>query len=168
MASEKRSASTALRPIRWEHPLGASKLRDHLLHDHVWLDSALNDLACAAEAAEPQELLRAWSELEAGLVRHLDAEERELFPLVAPFHAAAVDALRDEHQRIRKLVTELGLRAELHTLRKDAVDDLVEALRRHAEHEDRTLYHWVEEHLPEDTRRHLLGLLAKTVRADLR
>ena len=145
-----------------------SKLREQLLHEHEWLDQALNDLACAAEAAEPPGLLRAWSELEEGLVQHLDFEERELFPLVAPFHAEGVEALRREHDHIRKLVTDLGLRAELHTLRKDAADDLVETLRRHAEHEDRTLYHWVEEHLPEDSRRHLLGLLAKTVRADIR
>ena len=168
MASESPSVLVDRRPIRSEHPLVASSLREHLLHDDAWLDGALNDLACAAEAVEPQELLRAWSELERGLVGHLDFEERELFPLVLPFHAQAVDALRGEHERIRKLMTELGLRAELHTLRKDAVDALVEALRRHAEHEDRTLYPWVEAHLPEDTRRHLLGLFVKTVRADVR
>jgi hemerythrin-like domain-containing protein len=145
-----------------------SNLRERLLHEHAWLEQALFDLACAAEGADPSELLHAWSELERGLLQHLDFEEREIFPLVVPFHAKAVDTLRDEHDRVRKLVTELGVRAELHTLRKDAIDDLVEALRRHAEHEDRTLYHWVEEHLPEDTRRHLLGLFAKTVRADTR
>ncbi|HEX6277086.1 MAG TPA: hypothetical protein VFZ53_28790, partial [Polyangiaceae bacterium] len=58
--------------------------------------------------------------------------------------------------------------ADLHTLRKETVDDLVEALRRHAEREDRTLYHWIEEHAPRDTRRHLLSLFAKTARADMR
>jgi hypothetical protein len=168
MASESPSVLADHRPIRSEHALVPSSLHDHLLRDDAWLDGALNDLACAAEAVDPPELLRAWSELERGLVGHLDFEEKELFPLVAPFHAHAVEALRGEHERIRKLMAELGLRAELHTLRKAAVDGLVEALRRHAEHEDRTLYYWVEEHLPEDTRRHLLGLFVKTVRADVR
>jgi hypothetical protein len=41
-------------------------------------------------------------------------------------------------------------------------------LRRHAEHEDRTLYHWVETNAPEGTRRELVALLAKTIRADVR
>jgi hemerythrin-like domain-containing protein len=145
-----------------------SNLREELLHQHAWLDQALNDLGCAAEAADNTVLLGAWSELERTLLRHLDFEEQELFPLVAPFHAKGLDALRDEHDRIRKLVTDLGVRADLHALRKDTVDELVETLRRHAEHEDRTLYHWIEEHAPEDTRRHLLSLFAKTARADVR
>jgi len=145
-----------------------SNLREELLYQHAWLEQALNDLAFAAEAADDTALRGAWSEVERGLLRHIDFEERELFPLIAPFHAAGVDALRGDHDRIRKLVADLGVRADLHTLRKDTVDALVESLRRHAEHEDRTLYHWVEEQAPEDTRRHLLSLFAKTARADLR
>ena len=145
-----------------------SNLREELLHQHAWLDQALNDLACAAETPDAAAVRGAWSEVERGLLQHLDFEEQELFPLVAPFHAEGVKTLHDDHARIRKLVADLGVRADLHTLRKDTVDDLVESLRRHAEHEDRTLYHWIEEHAPEDTRRHLLGLFAKTARADLR
>jgi hemerythrin-like domain-containing protein len=145
-----------------------SNLRDGLLDEHAWLDQALSDLACATEGGAPPDLARTWSELERGLLRHLEFEERELFPLVAPFHAEGVQALREEHERLRKLVTELGVRVDLHTLRKNTVDDLVEALRRHAEREDRTLYRWIEEHAPQDTRRHLLGLFAKTARADIR
>jgi len=99
---------------------------------------------------------------------HIRYEERELFPLAEPFHAERVAALRAEHDRIRKLIAELGVRADLHTLTKRAVDDLVETLRRHAEEEDRTVYRWVEANAPEDSRRHLMSLLARTVRADLR
>jgi hemerythrin-like domain-containing protein len=145
-----------------------NNLREELLREHAWLDQALNDLACAAETANDTAMRSAWSEVERGLLQHLDFEEQELFPLVAPFHAGSVKALHDDHARIRKLVADLGVRADLHTLRKDTVDDLVESLRRHAEHEDRTLYHWIGEHAPEDTRRHLLGLFAKTARADIR
>jgi hypothetical protein len=142
-------------------------LREELVNEHARLDQALNDLACAAESADANELLRAWSELEADLLELLDFEERELFPLVEPFHAEGTGASSREHERIRKLVADLGIRADLHTLRKDVVDGLVETLRQHAEHEDRTVYHWLEENAPEDTRRHLLGLFVKTARADV-
>jgi hemerythrin len=145
-----------------------SHLREELERQHAELDQALNDIACAAEAGDPASLLLAWSDFESCLVCHLDFEERELFPLVEPLHARALGALRGEHDRIRKLVAELGLRAELHTLRRDAVDELVELLRRHAEHEDRTLHHWLDDSAPEDTRRHLFGLLVEAVRASVR
>jgi hypothetical protein len=65
-------------------------------------------------------------------------------------------------------LADLGVRADLHTLDKATVDELVETLRRHSEHEDRTLYHWVETNAPEGTRRELMKLLAKTIRADVR
>lgn len=143
-------------------------LRQELLDEHARLDDSLNVLACAAEGADRGETLRAWGELERDLLRHLDVEERELFPLAEPFHQEAIDSLRLEHARIRTIVAELGVRAELHTLRKHTVDWLVEALRRHAEQEDRTLYRWVEELAPEDTRRNIVSLFARTARADLR
>jgi hemerythrin-like domain-containing protein len=143
-------------------------LRQELLDQHARLDDSLNGLACAAEGADRAETLRVWGELERDLLHHLDLEERELFPLVEPFQKEAIDSLRLEHGRIRTIVAELGVRAELHTLRKHTVDWLVEALRRHAEREDRTLYRWVEELAPEDTRRHLASLFARTARADLR
>ena len=145
-----------------------SHLREELERQHAELELALNDIACAAEAGDPAALLRSWSDFESGLTLHLDFEERELFPLVEPLHARALGALRGEHDLIRKLVAELGVRAELHTLRRDAVDELVELLRRHAEHEDRTLHHWLDDSAPEDTRRHLLRLLIEAVRASVR
>ncbi len=143
-------------------------LRHELQDEHARLDELLNGLACAAEGADRSEVLRAWGELESELLHHLELEEHELFPLAAPFHRETVDSLRLEHARIRATLAELGIRAELHTLHQHTVDALVEALRQHAEREDRTLYRWVEELAPEDTRRHLVSLFAKTARADLR
>ena len=154
--------------MRLASPGTVNHLRQELERQHLWLDEALNDIACAAELGESAPLLRAWSAFEAGLSSHLDFEERELFPLVEPLHAEALGALRRDHDEIRRLVAELGVRAEIHTLRRDAVDELVETLRRHAEHEDRTVHRWLEDEAPEDTRRHLVGLLVKTMRAGAR
>jgi len=54
------------------------------------------------------------------------------------------DPLRAEHQQIRHALAELGTRVELHTLRKQAVDELIEFLRQHAAREDHSPYEWAE------------------------
>jgi hemerythrin-like domain-containing protein len=143
-------------------------LRESLVAEHALLEQALHELACAAEGADRTVLVQAFTDLERGLVKHLELEERELFPLVEPFHHDGIEESRRDHERIRRLLADLGVRADLHTLDKATVDELVEALRRHSEHEDRTLYHWVETNAPEGTRRELMKLLAKTIRADVR
>jgi len=143
-------------------------LRESLVAEHVLLEQALHELACAAEGADRAVLVQAFTDLERGLLNHLELEERELFPLVEPFHRDGIEASRRDHDRIRRLLADLGVRADLHTLDKATVDELVETLRRHSEHEDRTLYHWVETNAPEGTRRELMKLLAKTIRADVR
>jgi hemerythrin superfamily protein len=142
-------------------------LSQTLLEEHARLDEVLNGLACAAESADHCELLRTWGEFEKQLRHHLEIEESKLFPVAEPFHPEAVESLRRTHDKIRAMLSELGVRAELHTLRKPAVDWLVETLRQHAEQEDRTLYHWVNELAPEDTRRHFARLMTKTIWADL-
>jgi hemerythrin-like domain-containing protein len=143
-------------------------VRETLVAEHALLEQALFELACAAEGADRSALVQAFTEVERGLVAHLELEERELFPLVEPFHPDAIETARKNHEEIRRLLADLGVRADLHTLDKATVDELVEVLRRHFEHEDRTLYHWLETNAPEGTRRELVKLFAKTVRADVR
>jgi hypothetical protein len=48
------------------------------------------------------------------------------------------------------------------------VERLVNMLRAHAEHEDATLYRWVDEQAPAETRRHLLRLFMNTVRSEFK
>ena len=45
---------------------------------------------------------------------------------------------------VRALLAGLGLRTDLHLLRKDVADELIARLREHAEWEDRTLYPWAQ------------------------
>jgi hemerythrin superfamily protein len=142
-----------------------SLLRNELLQQHERLEITLRALLDAAESVDPQDLQRVWTTFETELTTHLESEEKELFPLVEAFHPEEVWALRIEHERIRGLVAELGICCDLHSLNRANVLDLVQTLRHHAEREDRTLYRWLEELAPLDTRRHLLGLLKKTVQA---
>jgi hemerythrin-like domain-containing protein len=143
-------------------------VREALIAEHSLLEDALNELANAAEGSDPVVIGQAFADVERGFLRHLELEERHLFPLAEPFHGEGIAASRRDHDEIRRRLADLGVRADLHTLDKASVDDLVEALRRHAEHEDKTLYHWVETNAPEGTRRELVTLLAKTIRADVR
>lgn len=144
-----------------------TSLRNELLRQHERIERHLRELGEAVEADDAQELQRVWAAFEAELFSHLETEERDLFPLVEPFHPEDIRALKVEHEQIRRLVCELGLCCDLHALNGTALAQLMQNLHRHAEYEGRTLYRWVEELAPIDTRRGLLRLLTKTVRADV-
>ena len=145
----------------------SNEVRRELTSQHASLDEGLRELVRAASQADPQPLQKAWAAFETSLLRHLDLEEESLFPLVEALHPDDVRALCAEHDRIRDVVGELGLACDLHAVRKEAVERLVKLLRSHAEREDATVYRWVEEEAPVETRRHLLRLLVDTVRSGL-
>jgi hemerythrin-like domain-containing protein len=122
-----------------------TSIKKNLRDDHAQLERRLQRLLNAVDANDScADLRRIWSGFEANLLDHLGTEERCLFPLVAHEHRTEVEALCAEHRHIRDALTELGICLELHTLRKQAVDELIEFLRQHAAHEDASLYEWVE------------------------
>jgi len=153
-------------PAHQEPP--TSPLRQQLVDQHAQLDRALTEISRAADGGAARDLRGAWSELENLLVRHLEFEEKELFPRVEALHPDWTAGFRRDHTEIRRLLADLGIRVDLHALRKAELDELVAALRAHAEREDATVYRWAGEAAPADTRRHLLSLLARTTAADLR
>lgn len=146
----------------------SSRIRQELTNQHAALDEMLEELTRAASQVDPQPLQEAWAGFEAGLLRHLEFEETFLFPVVRDAHPEEVHALLADHDRIRDVVGDLGVCCDLHTVRKQAVERLVKMLRSHAEREDAIVYRWVDEQAPIETRRHLLRLLADTVRSELR
>ncbi len=117
-----------------------NQVHARLAKDHEELHALLECLAEDVEAPECGELEATWGALEARLLRHIDAEERYLLPLLEASHPAEVARNRAEHARIRDLVAELGIAVELHSARKPAVMQLIELLTRHAQHEDEVLY----------------------------
>jgi hypothetical protein len=141
--------------------------RQALLKQHVALEQTLKNLRTVAADPDCRPLQEAWSSFESGLLRHLALEESTVMPLYAASHPDEAHALLSEHDRIRDVVFELGLCCDLHAIRKTAVERLVRLLHAHAEHEDATLYRWVDVHATADTRRHLLRLLVNTVRAEI-
>ena len=105
------------------------------------------------EGADQPTIQRDWTEFERALLAHFEAEERLIFPLLESEHAAEIERAKEDHERVRALLADLGLRADLHLLRKDVAVELLGLLREHAEWEDRTLYPWAQSRASEETRR---------------
>lgn len=132
--------------VRDMHPA-----RRHLAEDHARLERLYAELENALDSADLAVVQQAWTRFEKDLLGHLEAEERWLFPLMAADHAADVKELRLEHERLRHLVSEEGLAADLHTLRRETAQELLTELRAHGAHEDDTVYTWLES-VPEPTK----------------
>ena len=124
-----------------------------LTRDHQRLEQLFRELENAVEGADQPTIQRDWTDFERALLAHFEAEERLIFPLLESEHAAEIERAKEDHERVRALLADLGLRADLHLLRKDVAVELLGRLREHAEWEDRTLYPWAQSRASEETRR---------------
>jgi hemerythrin-like domain-containing protein len=120
---------------------------DCLSRHHAELDARAVQLLLRADAGDNHDLAAEWNRLEAELARHFELEERELFPLFQRENPEEVAALRQEHAALRRDLLALGIRADLHLLRAEAVRDFVKDLRAHAQREDEILYRWAAKDL---------------------
>lgn len=115
-------------------------IASRLTHDHQELDVLLRRLAEDAAAPVPGALQATWSQVENKLIRHMEAEERFLLPLLEASDPDEVARVRREHIQLRDLLSELGVAIELHTVRAPNILQLVEFLDAHAQHENEALY----------------------------
>lgn len=122
-----------------------NEVQSRLDQDHRELSQLLWRLSQDARDPSGLELQATWRELEHRLLAHLDAEEQFLLPLVEASHPFQVECTRREHGEIRRIVAELGIAVELHTVRESAISELVRTIDEHAEREDRTLYRFAGE-----------------------
>lgn len=111
-----------------------------LTKDHAELDALLERLEQDAEAPVPGALAATWEVFETKLLRHMEAEERYLLPLLEATDHPEVMRIRREHAAIRNRLAEIGLAIELHVARETSIAQLVKLLREHAKHEDSILY----------------------------
>jgi hemerythrin superfamily protein len=120
-------------------------VRESLGSDHEAIDHRLSDLVNAVEGADFPTILHVFREVDRGLRAHIDGEERYLFARFEERHPGEIRELRQDHESFRRALDELSIETELHTLRKERIDDLVARLRAHASKEDATLYQWADE-----------------------
>jgi len=88
-----------------------------------------------------------WTDLDHGLLAHLEAEERYVLPAFAHIDREEARALLREHGLIRERLLELGVAVDLHLGRYEAGRELVDMLRAHADREDNLLYRWADKQL---------------------
>lgn len=117
-----------------------NQLAARLAQDHRELDAILRCLAQDAEAPCAGVLESTWDGFERRLIRHMQAEEQFLLPLVEASNPVEVARTLQEHAQIRDLIAELGVAIELHTVRASDIYRLIDLLRAHAKHEDEALY----------------------------
>ena len=143
-------------------------IRAKLARDHEELDTLLKCLAEDVESPGKGELAATWAVFESRLIRHLEAEERFLLPLVEASNPGEVARTRAEHAVIRNAVAELGVAIELHSARKPNITELIEFLRQHAKHEDEALYQLAGEMASVSVEHSILETLKNAVRSAAR
>jgi len=136
-------------------------VRDRFLADHRRLEDLFERLLAAFKASDRELVEGLWSEFDAGLSAHMEAEESHLFPLLLASQPRDVRTLAAEHKHIRARLIELGIAVDLHLSRLKEMQGFVEELRAHARHEDSILYRWADDHLGTAERTSLFGALTK-------
>ena len=119
-----------------------------LLSDHHHrLEATLRALLESADADDARALTLSWSEVEADLLNHMAAEEEVILPRYELHAPADARRIRDDHARIRTLLTQIGLEVELHEIRLARLRQLVAALEAHSASEDAAMYPWAAQHV---------------------
>lgn len=136
-----------------------NNVRDRFLADHRRLEDLLGRVLTAFERNDRSAVATAWTEFDARLLAHLEAEERHLIPALSRVNERAARAIVEEHKHLRSRLTELGAGVDLHIVRLDMARQFIEDLRAHARHEDHVLYKWADEHFSDAERAAALGTL---------
>ena len=136
-----------------------------LAEHHRATEQACTALLARTYADDPHELVAQYRAFEHALLEHLAAEEELILPAYAQHDPADAQAIRDDHEAIRKALNRLGIEVELHVVRAHSVHELVDSLRAHAAREDAAMYPWAQVHLPLVTRRQLFVRVGRSLRA---
>lgn len=119
----------------------------YLVRSHDELRALLLRLLDAMAANARDDVAALWRELDHGLLSHMDAEERLVLPAFAHVDHAEALALLREHGDLREQLLELGVAVDLHALRFERSEELVQLLLAHAAREERLLYRWADQRL---------------------
>jgi Hemerythrin HHE cation binding domain len=126
-------------------------LADH----HHEVEGACRVLLACARADDPRALIEQYRLLERAVLEHLQAEEAVILPAFAAHDPDGARAIRDEHGAIRELLFRISVGLELHAVRVEQLEQLIETLHAHAAREDALVYPWAQVHLPLTAKRRL-------------
>jgi hemerythrin-like domain-containing protein len=124
-----------------------STLYLYMTRSHDYLRELLTRLLAAMEAGDRDDTRKLWGELERGLLSHMEAEERFVFPVFAHVDREEARALLAEHGLLRDQLLQLGIAVDLHYIRYEASREFAQLLERHAGREENLLYRWADQRL---------------------
>ena len=142
-------------------PRSQSPLYVFMTRSHEYLRDLFARLLAAMEANAREDVRLLWTELDHGLLAHMEAEERFVLPVFAHVDQDEARALLREHGLLREQLLQLGVAVDLHYLRYEASRVFADLLAHHAGREENLLYRWADERLAPDTiervKRHIGG-----------
>ncbi len=141
------SAKSAIMTASSTTPRTHSTLYLYMTRSHDYLRKLLARLFAAMEANARDDVGELWTELDHGLLAHMEAEERFVLPVFAHVDGEEARALLREHGLLREQLLQLGVAVDLHCIRYDASHEFAELLERHAGREENLLYRWADERL---------------------
>jgi hemerythrin-like domain-containing protein len=124
-----------------------ASLARQLCEEHEEIEKWFDFVVEEAREGDWYSCYEAWHPFASLIERHMQFEERRLFPAVErsmPGGAQLVNELTREHQQIRDQMFKLSLDIELHMASADRIAEMVALLRQHAAHEDESLHPWVQ------------------------
>ena len=149
-----------------QHPAPIT-ISEHFLADHQRLE-ALVARVLAAFSANDRELVAAlWTEFDAGLLAHLEAEETYLIPVLLRTAERDARILLQEHKHMRTRLMELGVGIDLHLVNLEAAQSFMRELHAHATHEDALLYQRADLELQATERTSVFAALAASAKDKL-
>ena len=136
-------------------------LQDH----HDALQAACRDLMADVYNDDTFSLTNRYRRFERAVLEHIDVEERELLPGFTKYSRLDARMIRLQHAEIRDQLYRLGIDLELHRARAERFAALIDALKRHVELEETTLYPWARENLSVHAKREQFVRLGHSLRA---
>jgi len=132
-------------------PRTHSALYLYMTRSHAYLRELLDRVLAAMEANARDDVRTLWTELDHGLLAHMEAEERYVLPVFAHVDGDEARALLREHGLLREQLLELGIAVDLHYARYDRSQEFAELLGRHAGREEHLMYRWADDRLAPET-----------------
>ncbi len=150
--------------IDWLSTVGSLVPNGQQMHeDHRRLESLFEDLIERMRGGDWTACDASWAELERHYVAHLDKEEQHLIPWFERDDAFEAAAILDDHRHLREQLAELGLRLELHSIRDDHIQRLLDLHRHHAAREERMAHQWPERSFPREIVRAVLARISHQI-----
>jgi hemerythrin superfamily protein len=137
----------------------------HLLlaEHHRELEAAAIAVRAATYADDALALNESYRAMERAVLAHVAAEEQHVLPAYAHVDPDDAQLIRSQHDEIRELLFDTGLEIEIHCVRAYRLDELIEKLRAHAQHEEARMYPWAQINLPARPRRQILRMLESSL-----